>query len=1328
MHLRRQSAALILGAALTIIFGTARGQVAAPANAQSAPTSRATKAATAATPQPSARAQAAPSALPDLPANVFADAPTDPAAAAKKQEHLQKIRQLAFDRRPSAILKAWSMSREDAIKQAENPTPQQPMPGNPGMPLSVARAARRAVTNMATTVINPAAAASNAAGAQAPADSFDHDLQGFRYDVTLGDWKSVRQFLVKLPEDEGKALYEQLIQGLGSFPGTQMNPQMQQQMQMQMQMQQQMQMQMQMGMNYGAGSPQPPNPQQFMMEQNAFSNQDILDLAHLAPHGLDENLLTGLGRILRLALDSGDVIEDFLNRLRVEVKRPASEAPLSDRQAVKVLIAANCTIEAGEFLPAPDRAEKDNDREALNLLARTYLAQYARDKKTAFLENAWKVTQAALAVGTIDRAQKDEAIRRAVELTPKISESLGRAWLEESFTTRPERGMEIIAAIGAESTQGLQTHAFDSDFRLKAMTLQKLAVEALLQKAPQRGKEWGKSLALLAEAWLREAEFSYYYDFSTSLGPRMHYDAFGNMYYSNYDPFSPEMMARQRGLPMALKVADVVKERPGAAWMSFVDEGIKPRFATVFARLYLKVNEEDEAFPYIEQLAKTNTREAKELAEEFVRVWTRNHDPNSQQMRRSRFFYIYGFENRAEGIPLTRSKQERNLVELAAWVKKLRALPIGEIDEKLLTKAFTACHSTAEVYRLDAIEKVFGSFNALNPRALAELIQQMRGNLIGAWRQPAEQERQKTKRREKDIRAEVLRGYEVALAVTDRGLARHPDDWSLVLARASLMHDENNYRQLLERSADFAPRRSKAMAEFHRAARLYVASLPKLEESDETTEVFDTWYCAAVGAVDPPAITEETLADPRQFPAIREAILAIPGEPGARHMGKFANSLFLRLTQIKPSVKFRYLKSGFEIVGDHPQAYDARKVFDYYKDLVTEIKLDAKIDGGDVVGHERPFGVFVNIRHTREIERESGGFGRYLQNQNNTNSYYYNFGRPLENYRDKFQEGVKQAVGEQFEVISVTFQDDKVNSRAASEYGWRVTPYAYLLLRAREPKVDRLPPLRLDFDFMDTSGYVVLPVESPTVPLDAGPAKGETRPFEKLQLVQTLDERQAKDGKLILEVKATARGLVPEIGEILTLDRPGFQVDKVDDQGVAVSKFDPDSDAIVIDSERTCLVSYRAAENQDKPPALFHFASAKIDGVDMTYQRYVDADLAKVGPEVSLEARYEVPRTTWILWTCGIFLAVALVAVAAIRLLNRPTASVAERFPIPDPLTPFTVLALLHAIQRQCDLSVAQMNELDGAISRVERHYFADAAGEPIDLHQLATSWIQRVS
>ena len=140
----------------------------------------------------------------------------------------------------------------------------------------------------------------------------------------------------------------------------------------------------------------------------------------------------------------------------------------------------------------------------------------------------------------------------------------------------------------------------------------------------------------------------------------------------------------------------------------------------------------------------------------------------------------------------------------------------------------------------------------------------MRGNLIGVWRQPAEQEKNKTKRREKDIRAEVLRGYEVARAVIDRGLDKHPDDWALVLARAALMHDENNYRQEIERRPSSHRGGSRPSPSSAAPPGSTPRRSPALEQSDETTQAFENWYYAGLGACDPQHITEETLADLRQ--------------------------------------------------------------------------------------------------------------------------------------------------------------------------------------------------------------------------------------------------------------------------------------------------------------------------------------------------------------------------------------------------------------------------------------------------------------------------------
>lgn len=1233
-----------------------------------------------------------------LPEHVFAgeraaaDATTGATAvrteAQKKAARLQKIQQISFDRRPSSILKAWSTSPEAEAAQEKEA-------------LEKARASRPAAPRVVAASPDVAQPAENA-----EPDPFDNELKAFRRSVTLGKWDEVKAYLKKLPEDEGKALHRQLVQGLSTVNFRNNMATMDGQPYMMQQ------------------------PVQFQfMEKNTLSNADVIAIAGAAPYPLDDPALTGLGGLIRLAQSQGHVLEDLLARLKSITAAPNSPI-LTTRQAAKLLISCGHAIEAKSFLPEPDKAETDNDREALNLLSQHYLAVYAKEKKPVQLENAWKVTQAVLAVGKVDREQKEEALKRAVELAPKVRAELGKTWLEESFTKRSERGMEVLAAIGVSASQGMQQHARDADFRFKTLELQKTAVEALLKASPQKSKEWGDTLAVLAGAWLAEAAHTQQYDTSSTLGAQMRRDMYGNFFYYNMnnEDFSRQNMINQPQFPQPLTVQKILDVRPGDAWIQYLDASRKPKFASQLSQLYLKVGEDELAFPFIERLAATDPEQARELSEEFLRVWTKNHDPNAERNLRNPYMYMYGFERKAESIPLTRSKQERNLKELAGWVARLRKLPVGKIDEKLIARAFTACHSSAEVYRLEAIEAVFGSFDALKPETLAEMAQQMRGNLAGLWRSANNQEQNKTKRKEKDIRAEVLRGYQVARSVVDRGLQKHGKQWPLLVAHAALLHDEIHYLQEIELNADFSKNRKAAFEEFALAARLYVAKAGQVAEDDETLSPFDQWFYASLGSCDVAAINEKNLADFRQAPLIRDAILALPGEAAERHMSKFASAMFTRMSSVNPAVKFRYLKGGFEVVGDSKQAAEARKVYNYYKDLVTEIKLDASVDGSTSVGSGQPFGLFVNLRHTREIEREAAGFGKYLQNQNQGNMFAYNYGRPLENYRDKFQDSAKKALEEHFEILSVTFQDEKVNSRATSDYGWRYTPYAYILLKARSPKVDKIPPLRLDLDFLDTSGYVILPVESPILPIDASTAKAGPRPYKNLQLTQTLDERQAKDGKLILEIKAVAQGLAPRLDEILDVGSPGFDVVKTDDQALSVSKFDPDSEANLVVSERSWLVTLKAIDGLPKRPETFHFPEPKVETVETAYQRYVDADLAKVEPQIRLQEQYGKTSTAWIYWTIG---GVGLTMGLAVLLwtLRPRTARVeTERYQMPDPVTPFTVIGLLREIHRNNGLSPTKEQEIAASIQKLETHYFARPTADEPNLQEIASIWIRQAS
>jgi len=595
---------------------------------------------------------------------------------------------------------------------------------------------------------------------------------------------------------------------------------------------------------------------------------------------------------------------------------------------------------------------------------------------------------------------------------------------------------------------------------------------------------------------------------------------------------------------------------------------------------------------------------------------------------------------------------------------------------------------------------------------------------------PAEQEKKKTRRKLKDIQAEVLRGYAVASRVLTEAIEANPENWQLCLAQACLALDQLSFQNALQPDSQFSHRRLAILSLFGKAADLYSKQVSTLPENEFTSLPYEHWFYAGLGASDLGNIDHLSIADERQPSLILAHLNSLPGETAERHQDLFANTLFTRMSALKPNVKFRYLEAGFQIVGDHKQAREARSLYDYYKDLVTEIKLVTRVDGSAKVGADEPFGVFVELVHTREIERESGGFGRYLQNQQGNMYFSYNYGRPLENYREKFEEAVRAALAENFDVQSVTFQAEDAGSRATRESGWRSTPYAYVLLKARGPQVDKLPSLKMDLDFLDTSGYVVLPVTSPAQRVDASQRPVEGRPCGDLKITQTLDERQAADGKLVLEIKASGNGLVPKLEDLLDLKFSEFTLDETEDQGLSVSKFDPDSSEPAVISERTWILTLLGRKDLSEQPKVFEFGDPKIETAEVTYQRYDDADLAAVERVVSLEQKYGDVRRPW-MWGLLAVVPIGLVAVLGVRGIagrRRPTEE--ARFKVPESMTPFSVLALLRNIADRNGLEPEERNELSSSIEEIERHYFALTNGNGSttkpDLKGLAETWIRR--
>ena len=1227
----------------------------------------------------------------------------DGAAANPEREKQRKavLGKLTFDRRPSAILKAWSTPAEsDDEAAAKDPDAEDSSEDSTAESGAAATAdGEQDDQSPEKPLTDEEKQAQEAAEkAQAEAEALAKEIEELKAsvkllqrNVTLADWPAVGGFVATLEEKEAKALYETLLRSLLAGPPGQAKT----------------------------------RSGQIIGERNVIRAADVIALAELCPvEKLEDSHVTTLARLVSLCQAEGQAEYIFVESLEQHVAGE-SAGKLDKRSAARILFFAGRIDQANSFLPDVEAAHEAKDLEALSILTDVYLRKFQLDSDKSYLEESWQAAQYLLSAEDADEAQQKKAMQRCVQLVPMIRDELGQQWLTDSFTSEPQQGMEIIAGIGGASAQSMRLQLNQPSERLATLKLQRTAVGALLKTSPEKADSWGDMLHLLASNWLREATYSRKYDQTTSRGPTMTRDMYGNYFYSG----SSRSSSPPQGMPRPISSGEVLDVKPTEQWLKYLQPGYRSQFSIETARLHLRVKEEAEAFPYIETLAPTHPQEATDLVKEFLDVWAANHNPNSERQRTSIYMFSFGYNQRAQGIPLTRSRQVRNLEELAGWVARIRELPLEDIDDRWISAAFRNVHSSAEVYQLSDMERVFGKTEGMEPETLAALLQTMRMNLATIWRQPRVQQQAKTNRKQPEIEAEVVRGYKAANQLLAQAITAHPDNWQLRHVQASIRHDENDYQAELKKSAGFSTARKEALTGFQEAYRLYVKEVPDLKESEYSIEPLQTWFYASLGAVDLAQINQDKQPVLSQIPDIKAAFDELPSESREKHMEMFANDLFTRMSRVSPGVKFRYVREGLEIVGDHEQAAEARKVFEYYNDLVTEIKLETRLDGGPAVGHEQPFGVYVSLKHTKAIERESGGFAKYLQNQNSGSGYYYNYGRPTENYRDKFEETVRDALDEHFEVLSVTFQPDNVKSRATEQRDWRTTSYAHLLLKARGPEIDRIAPLKLDLDFMDTTGYAVLPVESQALMVDCTTEEADVRPFDQLSLTQTLDERQAKDNKLVLEVKAVAQGLIPELSDLMEMTFADFEVDSVEDNGISVSRFDPESSRPVVVSDRLWTVTLRDKQATAEGDRQFMFASAKVPLQEEIWQRYDDADLVAVEQSVTLQEKYDQPDRTGQFVALGLALLVVPCGLLFwyLRRGRQEQVVTSERFVVPAEATPFNVLSLLKNIEQNNGLSVDKQQELATSINRLERHFFADEKEVEVpDLQELAQTWVRK--
>jgi len=483
---------------------------------------------------------------------------------------------------------------------------------------------------------------------------------------------------------------------------------------------------------------------------------------------------------------------------------------------------------------------------------------------------------------------------------------------------------------------------------------------------------------------------------------------------------------------------------------------------------------------------------------------------------------------------------------------------------------------------------------------------------------------------------------------------------------------------------------------------------------------------------------------------VKAAMAALPEKLFKSHIELLAAAITQSLSELNPELKHKYCRAAVALTGDLPQARELRSTLAYYDDLTNEVQLNIAVDGSTDVGRE-PFGAVLAVWSSVSVSRESGGFARYV----NPQGYNPQTGEQID-HKEALEKRIRTALSERFEIASITIA--KVDAKPmpiadGGREGWEQTPLAYLVLKAKDASVDKIPPMSMDMEFRDNTGTVLLPISSPATLIDARQPKGPERTLKDLELTMTLDDRSfargsgaAKSpdapvaGEISLEVRAKAQGLVPNLDRLVDLSASkGFSVVKTDDHGITITEMAQKMGRVIPTSERNWTVRLKhdglaAGAPEFTFPTVQSTFAGSIATVDnkskLELKRYADADIVPAAAAVTLsavEGRWAIVAG----FAAGALALLAAIGYGLFRLLRKPATVVAPPlFTMPTEVTPVTAIAVLRRIQSYNGalLNAGDQQALAGEIAMFEHKCFAQGASpaSDADLKASLQRWISK--
>jgi len=1031
------------------------------------------------------------------------------------------------------------------------------------------------------------------------------------------------------------------------------------------------------------------------LDEGLISPEDVLALAAIAPGGLDDERLQQLGGVLRAALRQADAIEALLNRLDAGAGTLGGSAPAARARAAALLLAADRDADAGRFLPPLAEARASGDVRVLDLHARVQLARATRDQDAVAQAGAWDCSLAVLASsGEAEAELRTAAAARIVAMLPRLPRDQGDAWMDACFQGGGEAARLTLSALIGSAGHRLQGR--EPEERVPPLQLIHRAAQSLL--AVRDPAPWRPFLNAMAMPWQIEAE----------------------LVVGGSEAARRPWMGNDREEPEEIPADALADLAPSEAWLGQLDASLGLRLRRLSVEVIVRGADTTRGLALLGGLRGAQPEASDRLAEAMLASWVQrqrggrasggNEGEYQRQLRNFRqqmpqlsaqqrtqwrqyLQRIRNGEQGAGGDPVTRARQVRLLGDLAGLLQRMQAAQL-RLSAEAVVQAFGACHSEAEVFQAEDLAAVFGDPAAIAPATRVVLAAAMRTRLADTWRKPEVQQQAKSNRSDAETAAEVERGYALATALLPDSLPE------TALLRAVLAYDCAEFRYGRKAPlAEYAGLRDRAWTDFAAAADFAANS-----GEPASAEVQLTWFRAALGASDLAQLTRQDEADPGQMRRIAATLRAGGRADGDERTRRFAAGIAEALDEVEGSLRPRFLRKAVETIGQHPAGEALRRRLAGYDEIATEVALQLRPEGDAAVG-TAPFAASLVLQHSTAIGRESGGFGRYLNRQ-----VQHRSGVQV-NYLGDFERSIRESLEPRFRIHALRFQTPAVQPRGCERSGWRETPLAHLVLSARDPAVDRLPPLRLDLDFPDSGGQVILPVASAAVAIDARGAAAP-RPWSGGQIAMTLDQRDPM--RLALDIEARGRGLPGELPAILAVP-PGATVEE---QGLALIGDEEAGGAL----HPLCERRWRATWNPGEARS-FDFPAVQDASLTVARRRWQDGEAVDSPASVELPA----PPPRWWPWGLAAFGALAAGLVVRRRLRRRRPTATAGAWSLPVSCTPFSVAALLARIAAEARLDDASRMALQTELKGLEEACFAPASGGPPDepaLRDLARRWI----